>query len=332
MSDARAATAVAGTNIALVKYWGKRDAALNLPAAGSLSLTLDGLGTRTSVRFSDTLDADTLSLNGVAADARATARVASFLDRVRARARSTARAEVTSENNMPTASGLASSASGFAALAVAATRAAGLAPSPAELSELSRLGSGSAARSIFGGFVEMARGDRADGRDAVAAPVAGGESWADVRLVVAVTSNAAKAIGSTEAMERTSRTSPYYAAWIASVDGDLAEARAAVSARDLPRLGAVAERSALRMHASAMAADPGIVYWTPATLAAMETVRALRAAGTAAYFTIDAGPHVKVLCAAAYAPAVADALLRTPGVLRTVVASPGRGARMVEAD
>ena len=331
MNDARDATAVAGTNIALVKYWGKRDAALNLPAAGSLSLTLDALGTRTSVRFTDALAADRLTLDGAAADARATARVAAFLDRVRARAQLEARAEVVSENTVPTASGLASSASGFAALALAATHAAGLSPSPAELSELSRLGSGSAARSIFGGFVEMARGERADGRDAVAAPLPGGDAWRDVRLVVAVTSDAAKALGSTEAMERTSRTSPYYAAWIASVADDLAEARAAVEARDLTRLGVVAERSALRMHASALAAEPGILYWNAATVAAMGAVRALRDQGVAAYFTIDAGPHVKVLCAAADAHTVEDALLRCPGVLRTVVASPGEGAHLVEA-
>jgi len=331
VTDARAATAVAGTNIALVKYWGKRDAALNLPAAGSLSLTLDGLGTRTTVRFSEALAADRLTLDGTPADARATARVAAFLDRVRARAGVRARADVTSENDMPTASGLASSASGFAALAVAATRAAGLAASPEELAELARLGSGSAARSIFGGFVEMARGERPDGRDAIAAPVAGGDAWHDLRLVVAVTSEAAKAIGSTEAMERTARTSPYYAAWIASVTADLAETRAAIAARDLPRLGAVAERSALRMHACALAAEPGILYWTPATLAALATVSALRATGVAAFFTIDAGPHVKVLCATAQAPGVAEALLRTPGVLRTVVAAPGKGAHVVEA-
>jgi diphosphomevalonate decarboxylase len=330
-TGARAATAAAGTNIALVKYWGKRDAALNLPAAGSLSLTLDGLGTRTTVRFSDDLAADQLVLGGAPADARATARVSAFLDRVRARATIEARAEVTTSNDMPTASGLASSASGFAALAVAATRAAGLDLRPDELSELARLGSGSAARSIFGGFVEMAPGERADGRDAVAAPVAGGEAWPDLRLVVAVTSEGPKPVGSTEAMERTTRTSPYYAAWIASVPGDLADARAAVAARDLPRLGAVAERSALRMHASALGADPGILYWTAATVAAIETVKALRARGRAAFFTIDAGPHVKVLCADADAPAVNEALLRTPGVLRTVVASPGRGARVVEA-
>jgi diphosphomevalonate decarboxylase len=329
VTPARAATALAGTNIALVKYWGKRDVALNLPATGSLSLTLEGLGTRTTVRFAEGLTADRVALDGAPADARFAARVTTFLDRVRARADLPLRAEVVTENSVPTAAGLASSASGFAALAVAAARAAGLACSPAELSELARLGSGSAARSIFGGFVEMARGERADGRDAVAAPLPGGAGW-DVRLVVALTSASAKAIGSTEAMARTARTSPYYAAWVDGVAADLAEARAAVAARDLERLGVVAEHSALRMHACALAAEPGILYWNPATLAAIQAVRALRASGTPAYFTIDAGPHVKVLGAARDADAIAATLARVPGVLRAIVASPGPGARLVE--
>ena len=325
------ATAVAGTNIALVKYWGKRDQALNLPATGSLSLTLDRLGTRTHVAF-DGGDgaADRVTLNGAVADAKVATRVSTFLDRVRARAGIAARATVTSENNIPTAAGLASSASGFAALAVAAARAAGCDLAPAELSVLARLGSGSAARSIFGGFVEMARGERADGADAAARPIEAGADW-PVRLVVAITAAGEKAIGSTAAMARTAETSPYYPAWVRGVDGDLAAARAAIAARDLAALGAVAERSALRMHASAMAADPAILYWNPATIAAMTCVRGLRAQGTSAHFTIDAGPHVKVLCEAAAAEGIAAALAQVPGVLRTLIASPGPGARIVEA-
>ena len=132
-------------------------------------------------------------------------------------------------------------------------------------------------------------------------------------------------------MRRTAETSPYYDAWVRGVDGDLAAARAALGARDLAALGAVAERSALRMHASALAADPPILYWNPATVAAMARVRALRAAGTPAFFTIDAGPHVKVLCAARDAEAIAAALGEVPGVLRTLSAAPGSGARLVEA-
>jgi diphosphomevalonate decarboxylase len=325
------ATAVAGTNIALVKYWGKRDQALNLPATGSLSLTLDRLGTRTRVAFDGgTGGRDRVTLDGAPAGEKFAARASAFLDRVRARAGIAARATVETANSVPTAAGLASSASGFAALAVAAARAAGLALSPAELSELARLGSGSAARSIFDGFVEMAPGTRPDGRDAVARPIEAGAGW-DVRLVVAITAAGEKTIGSTAAMARTASTSPYYEGWVRSVEGDLAAARAAIAARDLDALGAVAERSALRMHASAMAADPPILYWNAATLAAIATVRALRERGTAAFFTIDAGPHVKVLCAAPDAGGVAAALDGTAGVLRTLVAAPGPGARVVEA-
>jgi diphosphomevalonate decarboxylase len=333
-APARSCTAIAGTNIALVKYWGKRDAVLNLPATGSLSLTLAELGTRTTVRFAGgaTAAGDRVSLNGAPASDKVRARVSAFLDRVRARAGFDRRAEVITENSVPTASGLASSASGFAALALAASRAAGLALMPAELSELARLGSGSAARSIFGGFVEMAAGARADGRDAVASPLASADArpaW-DLRLVVAITAAGEKAAGSTTAMESTARTSPFYPAWIAGVPGDLVAARAAIATRDLDRLGAVAERSALRMHATALAAEPPILYWNPATIAAIQATHALRASGTSAYFTIDAGPHVKVLCAAADAAAVAAALASAPGVLRTLIASPGPGTRVLE--
>jgi len=323
-------TAIAGTNIALVKYWGKRSGPFNLPAAGSLSLTLRELDTRTTVRFDPQLGAgDRVRLNGQEADEGMRRRVSAFLDLVRQRAGLTATAEVVTENTVPTAAGLASSASGFAALALAASRAAGLSLPPEELSVLARRGSGSAARSIFGGLVEMQAGAREDGSDAYARPLPEGDAW-PLRLVVAVTSEGPKAIGSTEAMRRTAQTSPYYKAWIDSVDTDLREARAAVAERDLRRLGAIAERSAMRMHASALAADPAILYWSPATIAAMDTVRQLRHRGVDAFFTIDAGPHVKVLCEPDHAGDVESALANTPGVLRTIVASPGRGARILQ--
>jgi diphosphomevalonate decarboxylase len=323
-------TAIAGTNIALVKYWGKRSGTLNLPAAGSLSLTLRELDTRTTVRFdAHRGPVDSVRLNGQEADEPTRRRVVAFLDLVRAQAGISAHAEVVTENSVPTAAGLASSASGFAALAVAASRAAGLSLEPDALSVLARRGSGSAARSIFGGLVEMQAGANEDGTDAFARPIPEGDTW-PLRLVVAVTSEGKKAIGSTEAMRRTAQTSPFYRGWIDSVDGDLRDARAAIAERDIVRLGTVAERSALRMHASALAADPPILYWSPATMSAMETVRQLRADGLDAFFTIDAGPHVKVLCEQQNAAQVELAMARTPGVLRTIVASPGRGARILQ--
>ena len=328
-------TARAGTNIALVKYWGKRDKALNLPAAGSLSLTLANLGSETKVRFAPDAEApeggDRISLNGAPAPPQFAERVRRFLDLVRQQAHVGLPAEVETHNSVPTAAGLASSASGFAALALAAARAAGMKPSPPELSALARRGSGSAARSIFGGFVEMAAGVRPDGSDACGQALLPADAW-DVRLVVAITDQQPKAIGSGEAMERTAQTSPYYQGWLEAVAQDLPAARAAVMARDLPGLGQVAERNCLRMHACAMAADPPIVYWNGATLAAMETVRRLRAAGGEAFFTIDAGPQVKVLCTAQQAATVEPALAATPGVLRTLVLRPGPGAELVHEE
>jgi diphosphomevalonate decarboxylase len=327
-----AVTARAGTNIALVKYWGKRDAALNLPAAGSLSLTLAELGTTTRVSFSGPGQQDQVSLDGAPADPRFAARVSRFLDLVRGQAQLQAPAVVSTTNTVPTAAGLASSASGFAALALAASRAAGLELSPAALSVLARRGSGSAARSIFGGLAEMEAGRAADGSDACAHPLLGAGDW-DLRLVVAITVSGAKAIGSTQAMDHTAATSPYYAAWLASVPGDLAAARAAIAARDLPALGIVVERSALRMHASSMAADPAILYWAPATVAVLHAVAAERKrAGLCAFATIDAGPHVKVLCRAPDAAAVTALLATVPGVQRTLVASPGEGATVTEVE
>ena len=337
----RAVTARAGTNIALVKYWGKRDAALNLPAAGSLSLTLAELGSKTRVSFAEApipaaaapaSGRDVVRLGDSIADPRFAARVSRFLDLVRALAGIDLPASVTTSNSVPTAAGLASSASGFAALALAATRAAGLDLAPAALSALARRGSGSAARSIFGGLVEMEAGLRADGADACAHPLLGPADW-DLRLVVALTSKGEKAIGSTQAMDHTAATSPYHAAWLASVAIDLLAAHRAITMRDLAALGAIAERSALRMHASALAADPAILYWAPATVAVVHAVRAARAQRQLqAYVTIDAGPHVKVLCRSGDTAAVTALLASVPGVLGTLVASPGEGATVLEVE
>jgi diphosphomevalonate decarboxylase len=322
------AIAEARTNIALVKYWGKRDARLNLPAVGSLSLTLEGLSTRTEVRFDGRLDADTLTLNGVAEGGRALDRVSRLLDLVRARAGLSERAQVASDNNFPTAAGLASSASAFAALALAASRAARLDLDGRELSILARRGSGSAARSIYGGFVEMHRGVRDDGEDAYAEPI-DADNW-DVRLVVAVTAEGKKETLSTDGMGHTAETSPYYPAWLASSEPDLAAARAAIAKRDLEALGEVTERSCLTMHASALAARPAVVYFAGATVEGYRAIQALRKSGVPAWFTCDAGPHCKALTSLAHAETVARALSAVPGVLRTHVCAPGRAAQVIE--
>ena len=230
-------------------------------------------------------------------------------------------------STVPRGIGLASSAAAFAALALAASRAAGLALDPSGLSALARRGSGSAARSIFGGFVEWHRGERADGVDSFAEPLAPVDHW-DLRTIVAITSTAPKAVSSRDGMLRTA-ASPFYPAWVAGAEADLAEARAAIRARDLEALGLVAEHSALKMHAAALAARPPLVYWRAATVECMHRVWALRTDGVAAFFTIDAGPQVKVLCAPEDAARVAAVLESVPGVERILECGPGRGAEVI---
>jgi diphosphomevalonate decarboxylase len=311
----------AHANIALVKYWGKRDARENLPAAGSLSLTLDALVTTTQVTFDAALSGDELELDGAPASPAELARTREFLDRVRAEARITLAARVVSKNEFPTASGLASSASGYAALAVAATAAAGVELAPRQLSILARRGSGSAARSVFGGFVRMHAGETSQA--AFAEPVA--SPLTDrVRMVIAIVGGGApKSHGSRDAMEHTAATSPLYRAWLELVPRDLAAAEAALAAGDLEQLGQITEANALAMHASALAARPAVIYWQPETLAALAQVRALRAAGTAAWATMDAGPHVKVLTTASEAASVAAAMRSVAGVTGVMIAAAG---------
>lgn len=322
------ATARAHANIALVKYWGKRDAELNLPAAGSLSLTLGALTTTATVAFEPGAGRDELQLDGAPAPEPARARMSRWLDVVRARAGTDARARVISANDFPTASGLASSASAYAALAVAASRAAGLELPARELSALARRGSGSAARSVFGGLVLMHAGD--SDAAAFAEPLEHDREW-PLRMVIAIIGGGApKAHGSRDAMEHCAATSPLHQGWLASVPGDLAAARAAITACDTDALGRVAERSAMTMHASAMAARPAILYWQPATVACLHEVQAMRAAGIRGYATIDAGPHVKVLTEADQAGAVAARLQAIDGVGEVIVS--GIGGPAVELE
>ncbi len=317
------ASAVAHSNIALIKYWGKSDTARNLPAVPSLSLTLDGLTTTTQVRFEPDLTSDRVMLDGSDVVGRERERVVELLDRARALARTGSSAVVSSRNDFPTAAGLASSASGFAALALAATRALGLSLTPSELSALARQSSASAARSLFGGFVNLLAGSEC------AVPLAPPEHW-NVRLLVAVTQAGRKPMGSTEAMERTRLSSPYYDAWVKHAPPLHREAERAVRERQFDTLGACMEQSTLMMHSSMLASRPAIWFLTEATVQVIHHVRKLREAGCPAYFTIDAGPHVKVLTEARDSAAVRNELAALPKVLEVIECAPGAGAHIVE--
>jgi len=319
----RRATCVAGVNIALVKYWGKRDVAQNLPAVGSISLTIDALHTVTTVTFEDTLSADRFTLDGVTGQDE---RVSAVLDTIRDLTGIRAKARIESENHVPTASGLASSASGTAALAGAAWCAAGGRMEEAltlpAFTDCVRRGSGSAPRSLLGGLVEL---DRDSGR---VHQLVSHDAW-PLAMVVVQIGTGRKATSSRAGMQHTANTSPYYAPWVAAHPKDLAAARVAIQDRDLPRLGAVMERSTMRMHACMLAADPPLRYLRGATLDAISAVESLRAEGIGAWYTMDAGPHVKVLCNPADAHQIAE---RLEGEGRTIrVAHGGAGARQVQA-
>ena len=323
----RKACATARANIALAKYWGKADVQLNLPAVPSVSITLAPLTTRTTVSFVDGLEADRFLLGGAPAEPRETARVTKLLDRVRALAGLALCAEVTSANEFPTASGLASSASGFAALAAAARAAAGLPFDRDAISALARASSVSAARSAVAGYAELPLG--AAGDDALCArSLAAPEHW-PLRIVVAVTCEGRKADSSTDGMQHTALTSPFYASWVDAAPRLYAQIRAGILARDLPAVGTAMEQSTLAMHACAMTSAPAVIYFRPATLAALEAVRALRDADhVPVWATADAGPHVKALCHVSDVPRVEEKLKATPGVLRTIVCEPGAGVEL----
>ena len=293
----------------------------------SLSVTLAGMATTTTVTFDPALAADIFTLGGQPAKEGDTKRVTMLLDRVRAHASVTTRAHVLSSNDFPTAAGLASSASAFAALALAATSAAGLDWDGARCSDLARKSSVSAARSVLGGFVELRDGHPGD-EDLAAASVAAADHF-PLRVLVAVTREGPKSTLSTEGMLHTQRTSPFYPPWVATAPALFDRVRAAVLAGDLATLGVAAEESALRMHAAAIAACPGLIYWAGATVEVIEEVKRLRAAGLPAWFTIDAGPHVKVLTTPEREDDVALALAAVPGVKRTIRTRPGGPATLV---
>ncbi len=321
------ATAQAQPNVALIKYWGKLDPARNLPATGSLSVTLDALWTRTRVAFDPTLTTDRFSLNG-REDADGLGRVSQCLDRLRRLADVPQYAVVESCNNFPTGAGLASSASGFAALVAAAAHALGLALDPPALSRLARRSSGSAARSVFGGFVLLPAAVSPED-DVPAEPLLDEHAW-PLEVVVAVTAQTSKTIGSTEGMRRTADTSAFYEAWVSSNGPDLSEARGAVMSRDFEALTSVSERSCLKMHGLMLSADPGLVYWNGATVECIHRIRELRRRGTGVFFTLDAGPQVKAVCLPGSTEEVSRALADTPGVMDVMVSRLGRGVHLAE--
>jgi len=322
------ATAIAHPNVALIKYWGKSDSMLNLPATGSLSITLGGLHTHTSVSFEAGLQQDSLLLDGKT-DSAADLRMVRCLDEVRRHACCELFASVESANDFPTGAGLASSASGFAALTVAATRALKLDLPPQEMARIARLGSGSAPRSLFAGAVLL---DIASSPgETLCSTISPPDRW-PLSVVVAVTSVEKKAISSTAGMESSRAASPYFEGWVNSHPADLAAGLACFADQDFMRLAELAEHNCLKMHALAMSTQPPLLYWSPATLACMQAVMSLRADGVPVFFTVDAGPQVKAVCLPEAALQVRQRLQQVPGVVQTLDCTLGQGAWVESAD
>lgn len=321
-----AVTAEALSNIAFIKYWGNRDQALRLPSNPSLSMNLEGLKTVTTVAFEPGLDRDDVTINGQRVVGPAADRVSRQLDLVRALAGSYSAARVESRNTFPSGAGIASSASGFAALTVAAAAAAGLTLTEPHLSALARRGSGSASRSIPSGYAEWNMGTDPGGADSYAVSIAPPDHW-DLVDVIAVLSAAHKATGSTEG-HGLAESSPFQTARVAGAPTRLDICRTAVLARDFDALAAVVEEDAVAMHAVMMTSRPPLFYWQPLTLAIIQAVPVWRSTGLPVCFTIDAGPNVHCLTPRAHVAEV-ERQLRRLGVPDVLTAGAGGPARIV---
>lgn len=319
------AIAEAGANIALTKYWGNADPNRRIPANDSVSITLDRTRTVTAAAFRPDLPEDEVTVDGRPLAGPARERVSRHLDLLRERAGVSWRARVVSRNNFPAGAGIAASASGFAALTLAGAAALGLDLSPRDLSILARRGSGSAARSVFGGFVLLHTGERDE--DAFAEPLYGPDWW-DIRDLIVVVSRAEKAVPSSEGhhLAPTSALHRARTARVAELNRQLLDA---LARRDFTALGQAAEEDALLMHAVMMTSRPSLIYWLPETVAVIHWVQARRQAGIPVYFTIDAGPNVHVLTLPPYADRLQADLWALPGVQDVIPCRPGPSASII---
>ena len=319
-------TAYAHPNIAFIKYWGNRDDALRLPVNGSVSMNLAALRTKTSVTFRDDLkDGDVLTVNGQEVTGASLNRAAKFMDEVRRLSGEERFAEIVSENNFPMGAGIASSASAFAALALAGSAAAGLDLSERDCSRLARMGSGSACRSVPDGFCEWLYGS--GDADSVSVSIAPAEHW-DLTDLIAVISGEHKKVGSS-AGHGMAATSPYQSARVADAPERIEKCRTAILNKDFAALAEVSERDCLLMHAVMMTSTPPLLYWEPASIALVKGVKAWREEGIPCFCTLDAGPNVHILCPSEAAGEIRSRVERVPGVKDILSSGPGGKAALL---
>jgi len=320
------ATARACSNIAFIKYWGNQDEAIKVPVNSSISMNLDGIYTETSVRWDDTLTSDELVLNGEATTGQALNRVTEHLSFIRNRLNIKSFASVKSVNNFPMGAGIASSASSFAALTVAAVKATGADVSERVLTSIARLGSGSASRSVPSGFVIWHQGNSHE--TSYAESFATPDYW-DLVDVIAIISGEHKAVGSRQG-HTSANTSDLQNARVSGAGERLKICQNAILSRDFATFADVVEYDSNLMHAVMMTSRPPLFYWLPTTLTVMDGVRHWRANGVNVCYTLDAGPNVHCICLRADAEKVANNLREIQGVKDVRVAGVGGGAHLIE--
>lgn len=319
-------TAVSPANIAFIKYWGKRDSKLNIPYNDSISMNLDSCFTKTTTEFDSKLNEDKVFIGGEKVVGEKKDRVVKILNLIRKMAGIKTFASVESENNFPTGAGIASSASGFSALALSASKAAGLNLSQKDLSRLARMGSGSACRSIPAGFSYWKKGT--NDKTSYAFQIAPPDFW-DLRDIIAVTSSSSKKTSSTEGHELAT-TSPYFEKRIQRIGKRTFRLKNALLNKDFVKFGELLEEEAIDLHTMAMTSHPPVFYWNSGTLGVMQKVFELREKGTACYFTMDAGPNVHVICQGKDEHAICSAIKKLPLVQKIITNKVGKGARIIK--
>lgn len=318
-------TAVAPSNIAFIKYWGRKDDLLRLPANGSLSMNLSNLLTTTTVEFDPSFAKDNITINGIK-DVQEQNRVIQHLDRIRVLAHITTKAHVVSENNFPTGTGLSSSSSGFAALTIATSKAAGLSLSEKELSILARHGSGSACRSIPDGFVEWLDGDTSE--TSYAASIFDENYW-DIVDIVAVVSVSKKDIVTTEG-HKLANTSPFFKTRLSLINNKIEFFKKVILEKNFTKFGEIIEAEALEFHAILLTSNPSLIYWFPQTLSIIKNVKKWRDKGLGVYFTINTGHDVHVICQKKDVEKVKERLRELNEIQDIIVNYPFKGARLTE--
>lgn len=316
-------TVVACSNLALIKYWGNRDDTLNIPINDSISVSLEDLQTTTTVEFGPK-HADSLVLNGDPAKGEAKQRFEQFISHFRKLTGFRKPVRVESVNNFPTAAGIASSSSGFGALSHALYDAAGFEYQIPEISKLARLGSGSAARSPIAGYAHWYAGK--DHETSFATQLALAD---DMRILVVLTDQSEKFISSIDAMQLSKRSSPFFTQRGVQSNKNISQLKQAIEDHDFSLLGKISQQEANNLHAVINTTGLGLYYWNPTSLAIMKYVNVIREEyEIPCYYTIDAGPQIKILMKSDQANAVQELVEDKFSMVEIISTSIGFGSKL----